>query len=64
MVTTVEHDGVTLAIIVSNSFCKSGVSFFTPCEFSQQLAYMSHPVGKVICPHVHNPVHREVLLTQ
>jgi hypothetical protein len=53
-----------LALIVSHRFDKPGVNFFTPDELSQQLAYMRHPAGKVIDPHVHNPVHREVKYTQ
>ena len=53
-----------LAIIVRAAFDKPGISFFTPNEFSQQLAYMRHPSGKVIEPHVHNPVPREVQYTQ
>ena len=46
------------------SFAADGIKFFTPSEFSQQLAYMHHPEGKVIEPHVHNPVPREVRYTQ
>jgi mannose-6-phosphate isomerase-like protein (cupin superfamily) len=42
----------------------SGIHFFTPDDFSQQLAYMSHPQNKTIAPHVHNPVRREVHLTK
>lgn len=53
-----------LAIIIRRDFKASGVHFFTPDDFSQQLAYMSHPVGKLIEPHVHNLVHREVQFTQ
>ncbi|MDB5037078.1 MAG: conserved hypothetical cytosolic protein [Bacteriovoracaceae bacterium] len=53
-----------LAIIVRANFSKDGIHFFTPNELSQQLAYMKHPVGKVIAPHVHNPVVREVQYTQ
>jgi hypothetical protein len=53
-----------LAVIVSRNFNKPGIHFFTPDELSQQLAYMQHPVGKVIQPHVHNPVPREVQYTQ
>jgi len=64
MLETVQHSELTLAIIVRNSFSSSGVRFFTPGEYSQQLAHMSHPVGKLIDPHVHNSVQREVLLTQ
>lgn len=53
-----------LAIIIRSDFKASGVHFFTPGDFSQQLAYMSHPAGKVIDPHVHNLVQREVRYTQ
>ena len=52
------------AIIVSRDFNKSGIHFFTPNDLSQQLAYMRHPAGKVIDPHVHNPVSRNVQYTQ
>jgi mannose-6-phosphate isomerase-like protein (cupin superfamily) len=53
-----------LAIIVRHDYSGSGVRFFTPSGFSQQLGYMQHPVGKVIQPHVHNAVQREVQYTQ
>jgi mannose-6-phosphate isomerase-like protein (cupin superfamily) len=33
-------------------------------DLSQQLAFMRHPAGKEIIPHVHNPVERRVTLTQ
>lgn len=58
------HDGRVLGLLVSHRFDGPGVNFFTPGEFSQQLAYMRHPAGKTIEPHVHNPVRREVLYTQ
>lgn len=60
----VEHDGQLLALIVRNDFAAEGIRFFTPSDFSQQLAHMSHPAGKVIEPHTHNPVRREVIHTQ
>lgn len=53
-----------LAIVLSHSFQEQGIHFFTPNELSQQLAYMHHPTGKIIEPHVHNPVLREVTYTQ
>lgn len=53
-----------LALKLSNRFCEPGIHFFTPGEFSQQLAFMRHPTGKFIDPHVHNPVPREVQFTQ
>lgn len=53
-----------LAIIISHRFCETGIHFFTPDDFSQQLAYMCHPAGKVIDPHHHNPAPRTVHYTQ
>jgi mannose-6-phosphate isomerase-like protein (cupin superfamily) len=53
-----------LAIIISANFNKQGIHFFTPNDLSQQLAYMRHPAGKKIEPHVHNMVLREVHYTQ
>lgn len=53
-----------LAVIVSHNFDQPGIHFFTPDELSQQLAYMRHPAGKVIDPHIHNPVSRSVQYTQ
>ena len=64
MVEQITHLGQLLAIIVSHRFNEPGIEFFTPDEFSQQLAYMRHPTGKEIQPHVHNPVPREVTFTQ
>ena len=53
-----------LAIIIRNEYTCEGVDFITPNEFSQQVAYMHHPAGKVIDAHIHNLVHRDVILTQ
>ena len=53
-----------LAIIVYSTFSKSGIHFFTEDSLSQQLAYMSHPKGKEIPAHVHNPIPRQVEYTQ
>lgn len=53
-----------LAIIIRAEYTCEGVNFMTPNEFSQQVAYMHHPSGKVIDAHIHNLVHRDVILTQ
>ena len=53
-----------LAIIVTSQYKEPGIHFFTPDDFSQQLAYMKHPKGKTIIPHVHNPVPRQIEYTQ
>jgi hypothetical protein len=58
------HNRELLAIVVSNNFDKEGIHFFTPDDLSQQLASMKHSIGKIIDPHVHNPVKREVHYTQ
>ena len=57
---SVKHDDLLLAIILPSGFSKEGIEFFTPDEFSQQLAYMSRPSEYKIPPHVHNEVKREV----
>ncbi len=64
MIEQITHNKQLLSIIVRDSYRKEGISFFTPDEFSQQLAFMQHPEGKIIQPHVHNPVPREVRYTQ
>lgn len=53
-----------LAMIIRNDYECDGVDFITPGDYSQQLAYMHHPTGKVIDAHVHNLVHRNVVMTQ
>ena len=60
MITEVSHGGEMLALILSGRFNEPGIHFFTPNSFSQQLAYMRHATGKIIQPHLHNPVPREV----
>jgi len=64
MIDEIRNEGKLLGIIIRNSYRTPGISFFTPDEFSQQLAYLNHPAGKIIPPHVHNRVAREVHLTQ
>lgn len=64
MIENVTYHNQQLALIVSHKFNEPGIHFFTSNELSQQLAHMRHPVGKIIPPHVHNPVSREVQYTQ
>lgn len=52
-----------MAIIIRADYKASGIRFFTPPEYSQQLAYMHHPKDHEIMPHVHNRVKREVYYT-
>ncbi len=64
MIETIKTGDQLLAVIISRDFQEPGIHFFTPNDLSQQLAYMRHPAGKVIDPHVHNPVSRNVHFTQ
>ena len=53
-----------IALIIRSEFDESGIHFFTPSNFSQQVAIMRHPKGKKLAPHIHNLVSRQVLYTQ
>lgn len=53
-----------VAIIISREFRDEGIHFFTPDDFSQQLAYMHHKKGKKIKPHSHNAMLRNIHFTQ
>ncbi len=64
MLENISHGGKTLAILLRTSYKEDGIKFFTPDDFSQQLAYMNRPQGYVIAPHVHNAVPREVQFTK
>lgn len=64
MIEQITHNDQIIAIIIRHNYLNNGITFFTPDDFSQQLAYMHHPKGKVIQPHVHNVVKREVLYTK
>lgn len=64
MIREIKHNNKILAIIIDHDYQKEGISFFTPGEMSQQLAYMQHPAGHKIEAHVHNVVKREVHYTQ
>ncbi|EEP61036.1 cupin domain-containing protein [Sulfurihydrogenibium yellowstonense] len=64
MIQQIIHGNKILAIIIKRNFQKDGIEFFTPDDFSQQLAYMKRPKGYIIKPHVHNIVERKVRYTQ
>ena len=64
MIEYIHNDEKIISIIVRSQYKAEGIKFFTPDEFSQQLAYMNREKGYAIPPHVHNPVERKVYLTQ
>ena len=52
MIEEVRKKSKLLALIIRNHHECEGVDFLTPNEYSQQVAYMHHPQGKVIDAHV------------
>ena len=64
MIQKILHNGRLLSIIIKANYKKEGIEFFSPNEFSQQLAYMNRPKGYVIAPHIHNAILREVQFTK
>ena len=59
----IREGDILFAIHIPATYTEQGIHFFTPNNFSQQLAFMAHPSGKAINAHVHNPVRREVFFT-
>lgn len=53
-----------IAIIIYSDYFKDGTSFFTPGNFSQQIAFISHKIGHIIPAHSHNVVKRDIHFTQ
>jgi len=64
MIEQITSEGNILAIVIRSEYKKEGIEFFTPSNFSQQLAYMNRPKNHKIVSHIHNEVKREVFLTQ
>jgi mannose-6-phosphate isomerase-like protein (cupin superfamily) len=64
MIKTIRLKDTIIAIVIPHTFAEPGISFFTPSDFSQQLAFMKHPAGKRIEPHTHVQAKREVLNTK
>lgn len=64
MIKRIIHLGRLFALIIKRDYKDDGIQFFTPNEFSQQVAYMNRPKNYVVAPHVHNAVPREVQFTQ
>ena len=64
MIRRIEKDGELIALIVPRDHAPEGLEFYTPNEFSQQLAYMKRPAGYRIPAHVHHEVPREVRFTR
>ncbi len=64
MIENVFHNKKLLSVIIRANHKSEGIEFFTPGNYSQQLAYMNREKGYVIPPHVHNAVKRDIQFTQ
>ena len=64
MVREITYNNTIIGIIISHRFQAEGAHFFTPDNFSQQLGYLNYPKGRLIKPHFHNRIDREVQYTQ
>lgn len=61
---TIIHGIEPIALIIRAEYDAPGIHFFTPANFSQQVAAMTRPEGHRIDAHVHNLLVRQVLYTQ
>ena len=64
MIEKIIHCEKLISVIIRANYKSDGINFFTPDDFSQQMAYMNRPKDFVIEPHVHNPVQRDIHFTQ
>ena len=64
MIEQIQHDKQLISIIIRANYKSKDIEFFTPSDFSQQLAYMNRKKDYVIPPHVHNAINRKVSYTQ
>jgi hypothetical protein len=61
---TITHGLEPVALIIRAEYDEPGIQFFTPANFSQQVAFIRHARGHKIAAHVHNLQLRQVLYTQ
>jgi mannose-6-phosphate isomerase-like protein (cupin superfamily) len=64
MIEYVKDGDTVLSIIIRAKYEKNGIEFFTPDDYSQQLAYMKREKDYIIAPHLHCEVERSVQFTQ
>lgn len=64
MIEEIIHNQQLIALIIRSTYNKSGISFFTAHELSQQVSFMKHEKGHQIKAHVHNEVQRTVVHTK
>jgi hypothetical protein len=64
MIENIKYKNKLFALIVRRKFrIKSGISFFTPKEATQQFGYMKHKKNHLIMPHKHNKRITKIMIT-
>jgi hypothetical protein len=64
MLEKVFHNDTLVAIVIRKSYSSTGIEFFSPKDFSQQLGYMKRPKEYKVQPHIHVLHDRKITLTQ
>lgn len=52
------------AIVIRSDESVSGIQFYSPSDYSQQLGLMTRPSGYTVPAHIHNEVERKITQTQ
>ena len=64
MIKEIQYQKKIYAIIITpSSLKKKGITFFTKNYFNQQVGFMKHKKNKVILPHIHKNVSRNLSTT-
>ena len=64
MIKKYTHNNQLIALIIKKEYSNDGIKFFTPNDFPEQIAYMSHKKDAIVKAHVHNEIERNISLTQ
>jgi hypothetical protein len=52
------------AIVIRSTAKVSGIQFYSPPDYSQQIGLMTRPMGYIVPAHFHNEVERKISQTQ
>jgi len=59
-----DKKGNIIALVIYKSYHKRGTTFFTPKNFSHQLAFISRKKGEIIKAHSHKKINVKITSTQ
>ena len=63
MIERIKDKKEEIAIIIKKGHKPNNLEFLTPDNYNQQLGIMNHSKGKVIQPHIHKQIKREIIGT-